>query len=308
MRSSIILSLLLVVALSSCTWKNMPGNTSNSGSTSLSNGVQFVAPGDTVKVDYTGRFEDGTIFDSSRKEDAMKWADYNSGRTYEPLEFVVGAGQMIPGFDKGIQGMKVGEKKELRISPKDAYGEKTMEQTIPREVIESKFTRTIDKEQFSDVITRTVPTSMLGEKGNNVKKGEKISANGTDATVVDVASGSVTLAIENKQNPFYGKELKAGLQTEVEKNIITIKSLSASGVTVEVENKSSPFYGKELKMDLEAPLPQAGTGSFIKIVNLTSTGVVVSIPNPHPLAGKTLIFDLEVKSVKTSETSTGTVQ
>jgi len=61
-----------------------------------------------IKVNYT-LLGDGTVFDSSE------------GR--EPLAFVVGAGQMIPGFDRGVRGMKVGETKVLTLAPKDAYGE-----------------------------------------------------------------------------------------------------------------------------------------------------------------------------------------
>jgi len=58
-----------------------------------------VADGDTIAVNYTGKLEDGTIFDSSRLEDAKKSANFSEGRVYEPLKFTVGAGQMIPGFD-----------------------------------------------------------------------------------------------------------------------------------------------------------------------------------------------------------------
>lgn len=64
--------------------------------------------GDTVKVDYTGKLDDGTVFDSSK------------GRT--PLEFTVGAGQMIKGFDEAIPGMKVGETKTVKILADKAYG------------------------------------------------------------------------------------------------------------------------------------------------------------------------------------------
>jgi peptidylprolyl isomerase len=64
--------------------------------------------GDTVKVDYTGTLSDGTQFDSS------------IGR--EPLQFTVGAGQMIAGFDAAVEGMKVGEKKTVTIPAAQAYG------------------------------------------------------------------------------------------------------------------------------------------------------------------------------------------
>jgi peptidylprolyl isomerase len=64
--------------------------------------------GDTVQVNYTGKLADGTVFDSS------------VGR--EPLEFTLGAGQMIPGFEKAVFGMKVGEKKTVTIPVDEAYG------------------------------------------------------------------------------------------------------------------------------------------------------------------------------------------
>lgn len=64
--------------------------------------------GDTVQVHYTGTLTDGTIFDSSK------------GR--EPLEFTLGGGQVIKGFDDGISGMAVGDSKTVNIPVEDAYG------------------------------------------------------------------------------------------------------------------------------------------------------------------------------------------
>ena len=71
--------------------------------------MRQVKTGDTVKVHYHGRLTDGTTFDSSADS--------------EPLEFEVGAGMMIPGFDSGVVGMEVGEKKTLNIPATEAYGD-----------------------------------------------------------------------------------------------------------------------------------------------------------------------------------------
>lgn len=79
--------------------------------------------GDTISVNYIGKLEDGTIFDTSIKEAAIEAGIYNQMRDYEPLTFTVGAGQMIKGFDEGVVGMKVGEEKTFTIPPEEAYGE-----------------------------------------------------------------------------------------------------------------------------------------------------------------------------------------
>ncbi len=66
------------------------------------------ATGNKVKVHYTGTFDDGQVFDSSREA--------------QPLEFEVGAGQVIPGFDQAVVGMAVGESKQVRLPEEEAYG------------------------------------------------------------------------------------------------------------------------------------------------------------------------------------------
>lgn len=68
-----------------------------------------VKHGDKVKVEYEGRLEDGTVFDSSKAHDQM-------------LEFEVGAGEVIPGFEHGVLGLKIGEEREVTIKPENAYG------------------------------------------------------------------------------------------------------------------------------------------------------------------------------------------
>lgn len=76
--------------------------------------------GDTVRIHYTGTLADGSVFDSSEGRD--------------PLEFQLGSGQVIPGFDTGVTGMEVGEKKTIHIPCADAYGEVNPQamQAVPR--------------------------------------------------------------------------------------------------------------------------------------------------------------------------------
>lgn len=86
-------------------------------------GLIFMAVknGDKIKVEYTGTLDDGTVFDTSKEK--------------EPLEFEVGSGQIIKGFDEAVVGMEKGEEKSIKIESKDAYGDPNPEMTkkIPRE-------------------------------------------------------------------------------------------------------------------------------------------------------------------------------
>lgn len=79
--------------------------------------------GDAVAVHYTGRLDDGTVFDSSEGND--------------PLAFTLGRGEVIEGFDQGVLGMEVGENKQIIIPAEQAYGEHNegLVQTVARDQI-----------------------------------------------------------------------------------------------------------------------------------------------------------------------------
>jgi len=70
----------------------------------------MVKEGNTVKVHYTGKFEDDKVFDTSKER--------------EPISFKVGAGMMIPGFENGVVGLAEGESKTLKITPEEGYGQR----------------------------------------------------------------------------------------------------------------------------------------------------------------------------------------
>jgi FKBP-type peptidyl-prolyl cis-trans isomerase 2 len=102
--------------------------------------MQQVQNGDKVKVHYHGKLRSGETFDSSE------------GR--EPLEFTVGGGQVIPGFDQGVMGMQVGDKRTVEIDVVNAYGEKSAEMIIE-----------FPKDQFPPDINAEAGTQLMMNNG-----------------------------------------------------------------------------------------------------------------------------------------------
>jgi peptidylprolyl isomerase len=119
--------------------------------------------GDKVKVHYTGRLESGEVFDSS------ECAEDECGCETGPLEFVVGDGDVIPGFDKAVIGMSPGDTKTFTIPVEDGYGERKEEMvavmersTIPEDLTPEVGMRLEvtqeDGQQFPVVITELTDT------------------------------------------------------------------------------------------------------------------------------------------------------
>lgn len=127
-------------------------------------------PGDTVRIHYTGTLTDGSQFDSS------------AGR--DPLEFTVGGGQIIPGLDREIAGMKVGERKTVNVPCDEAYGQHnpTAMQEVPR---------------------ASLPAEIEPEVG---KRLQAVTQDGSQITVVITAvnENSVTM---DANHPLAGKDL-----------------------------------------------------------------------------------------------------
>ncbi len=84
-----------------------------------------IKAGDKVRVEYEGKLESGEVFDTS-----------NHGEHSHPLEFEVGSGQMIKGFDDAVLGMELNEEKEITLKPEDAYGEPSEEaiREVPKNI------------------------------------------------------------------------------------------------------------------------------------------------------------------------------
>lgn len=132
--------------------------------------TEGVREGDRVRVHYTGRLRDGQVFDSSEGGD--------------PLEFEVGTGEVIKGFDDGVRGMTVGEQRTLEIPPAEAYGERV------------------------DALTREVPRSGINldqepQIGMNFEL-QLADGNRIPITVTDVTESHVTL---DANHPLAGETL-----------------------------------------------------------------------------------------------------
>lgn len=130
-----------------------------------------VGDGDTVSVHYVGTLDDGTPFDSSRERE-------------EPLEFSIGQGEMIPGFEKAVVGMGVGDIKTVTIPADEAYGPK-------------------DSEAVMLVERSNLPQDVELEVGLRLH-GQRADGSSAVFAIVEVASSTVTL---DGNHPLAGRDL-----------------------------------------------------------------------------------------------------
>jgi peptidylprolyl isomerase len=131
--------------------------------------------GDTVKVHYTGTLDDGTIFDTSANR--------------EPLEFTIGDGRIIPGFEKAIIGMSTTESKTIKISCDKAYGPYNNEMVM-----------VVEKRQFPPHITAEVGQHLQIPRAD----GQTIIV-----VVANVNESQITL---DANHPLAGKDLTFDIQ------------------------------------------------------------------------------------------------
>jgi peptidylprolyl isomerase len=116
--------------------------------------------GDTVRVHYEGRFEDGEVFDTSE------------GR--EPMEFVVGQGAVIPGFERAVIGMTEGETKTQRVEPEDAYGQRREELMLE-----------VPKDQFPPDVTPRVGQRLLIQAPDGMQGQVTVAQIGDETVMLD---------------------------------------------------------------------------------------------------------------------------
>jgi len=131
--------------------------------------------GDTVKVHYTGKLDDGTVFDSSINRD--------------PLQFIIGDGHIIPGFEQTVVGMNPGESRTAIIPADEAYGPYYEEMVL-----------VIDRDQLPPDLKPTVGLQLQMSQANGQR---------AMVTVTDVSESSVTI---DANHPLAGEDLTFDIQ------------------------------------------------------------------------------------------------
>jgi len=133
-----------------------------------------ISTGDTVTIEYTGRLDDGSVFDTSLESvaEAEGLAADQPGRDYQPLTVEIGSGRIIEGLENGLVGMEAGEEDTVEIEPEQAYGERTDDRVVEYEA-----------DEFAE---------MLG--GREVEEGLEIQTEeGLPGEVVDADDETVTV-------------------------------------------------------------------------------------------------------------------
>ena len=141
--------------------------------------------GDFVRIDYVGRLESGEIFDLTVEDVARKEKVYSPKIKYKPLPVIVGAGFMIPGIDRALETLSVGEKKSVEVAPEDAFGNR-----------DPKLVRVLPIKAFENV---------------EPKQGMIVDFSGMKGRVQSVAGGRVTVDFNN---PLAGRALKYELEVK----------------------------------------------------------------------------------------------
>lgn len=250
-----------------------------------------VEAGDRVTVDYLGRLEDGTVFDTSNAGYAKKYGIYDKNKQYSAMTVTVGKGQLIPGFERGLLGMKLKEQRRIRVTPEEGYGryDPTKIRTMPRlkeinRTIDMKLDVSIPVKQFIDIF------------GKEPVKGDIVHGK--------VSPWAYTVVDVNKDTAMIKAVVAAGESYALPKTAWNATVMRVDGNTAVL--RQDP---REKLADTEFGKAALNvTDSKIRIFLMPKVGEVVktkdgkgaiktfddksvTIDLNHPLAGKTLLFD-----------------
>ena len=280
-----------------------------------------IEKGDTVKVDYIGKLQDGTVFDTSILEEAKNAGIYNESRIYEPLTLKIGDGSTIPGFENGLLGMKEGETKTITIPPEQGYGpedpnlkftqtkileevpkiqEITRFEEIPRTfqaTVSSFVSRyakqptvgmVVDLADWPGQVVQVTATDVVIEHKPEV--GKSFTNEVTTLTVTEIKDSTIVLRYDPKVGDLLPTEIGNLVVLEVTDTTMKVEAMPQKqietifGVANVVESGDKYLIRVNPKVGDDI-VYQNQIG---KVVEVTANDFVVDFN--HPLAGETLYF------------------
>jgi len=262
--------------------------------------VMIVKIGDLVEVNYTGRFTNGTVFDTSiesvaNDENISKSYSFKSRIFYSPLKFTVGSGRMIKGFDEGVLNMTVGETKEIEVSSEKGYGEPDEGLFIKINKTQSiPLYETISSQKFSELYPGEILNETVSFKhyfwgwnvtiddieGDNVTILNRPDINSTisvfswNSTIIEIDSG------------YSGGEGRILLQHNPAENITVNKEKTEF---IMIDNEALNYVISQINIGNSSV-------SDIGIVSSVDTDTFTIDYNPE-VVGKTLIFEVTIISI-----------
>ncbi|MBE0522823.1 MAG: FKBP-type peptidyl-prolyl cis-trans isomerase [Methanosarcinales archaeon] len=267
------------------------GNTGNSGK---------VEVGDTVFVNYVGKELNGEIFDTSLEDVAIGAGIQQPDRPYQPLQFLVGAGRLIEGFDSGVLGMKVGEKKTINIPPEEGYGDidSSKIQVIPLIdeiplIQDIPFPETIELELFK--FNQTFGTGYI--VGDSVQLPDTT----IDLTIKEIGETvnlSRDLKVGDTYDPGEGSPWNETV-TAMNETHLTVKHNAQVGDVLQL----APWNSTVIDVDetnitvRHNPIPDTTVDTYSGSFNIHFNETAITLDNNHFLAGKTLVFDIEIVDI-----------
>lgn len=235
---------------------SLPGCSSDSGEAS-----ETPKNGDKVSVHYVGTLDNGEQFDSSRERG-------------EPLAFIIGEKSVIHWFESAVRTMKIGEKKNVHLEPKDAYGEEYVEETMGLSEYQKTIIQKIPVNALTGKLEQAVSKSQAEDMFGSLVIGTEKKIEEASLKIVSISGNDVIISIDDPKAPFYGKTLSVWMVASGVSGAKKITIMSINNDTAEV------------KIEIDAT-----------IIKQTATEITLKIKNTHPLAGKALNFEIELLSI-----------
>jgi FKBP-type peptidyl-prolyl cis-trans isomerase 2 len=186
--------------------------------------------GDFIRINYIGRIDSGEIFDLTEEETAKKEKVYNPNITYGPVPIIVGAGFLVPGLEKALLEMSVGEKKKIDIKPEDGFGQRDAK------------------------LVRTLPKKVFRNQKLEPAQGMIVDFSGTKGRIQSIDAGRVRVDFNNPlagKTLHYDVEIKEQINEPKEKMDAIFEFFGIKDASISIENNEATISAVKLPMEIK---------------------------------------------------------